>query len=273
MSGHFPLGIVAGGKEMPIQLMQACQAQGRPVFVLGFEGITDMAPFQQLVPHAQLPVGFVGKALQYIHDAGVKELVLAGHFQRPKMSALRFDIQGMALMARMGTKFLTGGDDALLKVVIGFIEEQGFRVIGVHDVLPELLAPEGTLGTIHPDGKDMADIAQGIKAAKALGARDAGQAVIIKNGEVLGEEDGLGTDALITRCARPGGVLVKMEKPGQDSRVDRPSIGPETVEKAHAAGLKGIAVEAKASLIVNKDATIRKADELGLFVVGVRHAG
>jgi UDP-2,3-diacylglucosamine hydrolase len=272
MSDSPVLGIIAGSGKLPLQLIEACREQSRPVFVLGLDG-TDMQPFTG-VPHAQVRIGAIGEALDHLRRAKAGEIVLAGGIKRPSLSNLRPDAQGAKLLARLSTK-LFGGDDALLKAIVSFLEEEGFKVVGAAEVMRDLLAPAGVLGKFKPDLTDEADIKYGVRAAKALGKRDAGQAVIVENGAVLGEEDIEGTDALIARCASRKrqlhrGVLVKVKKPGQESRVDLPSIGINTVRKAHASGLKGIAVEAGASLILDKAQTLCTADELGIFVVGIK---
>ena len=79
------------------------------------------------------------------------------------------------------------------------------------------------------------------------------------------------------RCAGlrregPGGVLVKIEKPGQETRIDRPTVGPQTVRLAAEAGLVGIAVEAGSTLVIDRDRVISEADAAGLFVIGIRVA-
>ena len=108
-----------------------------------------------------------------------------------------------------------------------------------------------------------------------MGAADVGQATVIQDGLVLGVEALEGTDALLERCAPlrragPGGVLVKLSKPGQERRADLPTIGVKTVEGAAAAGLRGIAVEAGGTLVVDAPAVIAAADRQGLFLVGIK---
>jgi hypothetical protein len=130
------------------------------------------------------------------------------------------------------------------------------------------------LGRHVPDAQAEDDIAVGFRVVRALGALDIGQAAVVQQGLVLGVEAIEGTDALIARCAAlrregPGGVLVKAPKPGQERRADLPAIGRRTVEAAAAAGLRGIAVEAGASFVLDRVATAAAADRAGLFVVGV----
>jgi DUF1009 family protein len=134
--------------------------------------------------------------------------------------------------------------------------------------------PEGALSALLPDAQALSDIARGVAVVQALGALDIGQAAVVQQGMVLGVEAIEHTDALLARCGElrregPGGVLVKCAKPGQERRADLPTIGVSTVANAHAAGLRGIAVEAGATLVLDRAAVGAEADRLGLFVVAV----
>src|SRR5207248_55923 len=145
---------------------------------------------------------------------------------------------------------------------------------GAEQLLDGALMPEGALGKIRPDAQSAADIEHGLVVARSLGVLDIGQAVIVQQGLVLGVEAIEGTDELLRRCAAlrrggPGGVLVKVEKPGQERRTDRPTIGPRTVALAAETGLRGIAVEAEATIVLDRDEVIRAADRAELFVVGI----
>lgn len=158
--------------------------------------------------------------------------------------------------------------------MIGEFESEGFKVVGAHDVLGDLLAPLGTWGRVRPDEQAESDIRHGVKVAQGLGALDVGQSVVVQQGIVLGVEAIEGTDALIDRVGSlrrsgPGGVLVKLCKPGQDRRVDLPTVGPDTLKRAEAAGLRGIAVEAGGAIVVDLDRLVKEADRAGMFVAGI----
>ena len=274
MSGASTLGIIAGGGRLPAQLAEAYKATGRPCFVLTFAEAANVGATLH-APHAVVRLGAVGEALSKLREAGVVEVVLAGSIKRPSLASLRPDVAAAKLLAKLGVAFFSG-DDALLRAVIRFLEEEGFRVIAAQDLISTLVAESGVYGHVSPTSEDRSDIALGLKAAKELGRLDIGQAVIVENGVVLGVEAAEGTDALISRCASlkreaRSGVLVKTKKPGQDERADLPAIGPETVERVHEAGLNGIAIEAGASLILDRERLIARADQLGMFVVGVKH--
>lgn len=267
------LGIIAGRGELPRTLIHACEGNGRAYFVLALE---DAAEEETVAltgdQYAWIRLGAIGKALDILRKEGVEEIVLAGKVVRPKLSNIRPDLKGARLLAKIGSQLITG-DNELLSGIVEFIEEEGFRVSGVDEIVRDLVAPEGLIGSIYPDKKAQSDIAFGAKIARAIGELDIGQAVIVQNSQVLGVEAIEGTDHLIDRCAPlkledKGGVLVKVKKPQQERRVDLPTIGIETVERIAAAGFGGIAVEAGASLIINRRDVGRRADQLGIFVVG-----
>src|SRR5205814_1519049 len=241
------------------------------VFVLALDGEADRE-MVAAVPHAWCRLGGAASGLDLLRANGVGELVLAGGVRRPSLAALRPDWRAAKLFARVGYRAL--GDDGLLSAVVKELEQEGFRVVGPDQLLGRALAPEGPLGRIRPDELSQADIERGLRVARTLGVLDIGQAVIVQQGLVLGVEAIEGTDELLRRCAAlrregPGGVLVKVEKPGQEPRADRPTIGLRTVLLAAETGLRGIAVEAHATIVLDRDEVTRAADRMRLFVVGV----
>jgi len=269
------LGIVAGSGELPARLIAACRAENRPFFVLALKGAADPALVAG-VPHAWIRIGQGGEGLRLLRANGVGELVLAGGVRRPSPWGLWPDWRAVKFYLAIGLKAL--GDDGLLRSVIKALEAEGFHVVGAESILKSALAPLGRLGRLGPDKAEEADIALGMREARKLGARDQGQAVVVQQGEVLAAEDKTGTDTLLARVKTlkrpgPGGVLVKTAKPGQERRADLPAIGPGTVEQAAASGLRGIAVEADATLLIDRAAIAASADRAGIFVVGVAASG
>jgi UDP-2,3-diacylglucosamine hydrolase len=265
------LGILAGAGELPRRIIAACRAADRDFFVLAFEGEVDPAILAD-VPHATVRLGAAGEGFRLLHEAGVDELVFAGSLKRPTVTSLRPDWRAAKFFARIGYRAL--GDDGLLSAVIAELEGEGFKVVGADTLLRDDLAPHGLFGLVAPDAQAEADIAHGLTIARALGALDIGQAVVVQQGLVLGVEAIEGTDALLMRCRDlrregPGGVLVKIAKPRQERRADLPTIGRRTVEAAHAAGLRGIAVEAGSTIVLDRPAIVAAADAAGLFVIGV----
>jgi hypothetical protein len=267
------LGLIAGGGDLPVRLLDACRASGREVFVVALEGQAAPALVGSDTPHAWARIGAAGRIVDLLREAGVEELIMAGKVVRPSLAALRPDWRALKFLAARGGRL--GGDDDILSAVIQAIErEEGIRVVSPAAVLGDLAAPRGPLGRCRPGAEDDADIVLGLAAARQLGALDVGQAVVVQHGLVLGVEAGEGTDQLLARCAGlrrdgPGGVLVKLKKPRQERRADLPTIGPATVHAAADAGLEGIAVHAGNCMIIEQQAVIAAADHAGLFVLGV----
>lgn len=267
-----PLGILAGGGRLPAQVAAAAQAAGRAVFIVGLEGFAEPAVIAPW-PHEMLRILAAGRIIAALREHGCKDLVLVGPVRRPSLLDLRPDAEGARILARIG-RAAFAGDDGLLAAVVRVFGEEGFRVVGMHEILNEALGPAGLLSRVAPDAVAMADIARAIAVARALGSVDVGQGCVVQQGIVLAVEAAEGTDAMLARCgalSRPGrgGVLVKLVKPGQDRRADLPTIGPATIEAAAAAGLRGVAFEAGGTILADREASIAAADAAGIFLLGL----
>lgn len=267
------LGLIAGGGDLPLRLLDACRASGREVFVVALEGHASPSLADAGIPHAWARIGAAGRIIGLLHQAGVEELVMAGKVERPSLAELRPDWRALKFLAGRGGRL--GGDDDLLAAMIETIErEEKIRVISATALLAELAAAPGPLGRHRPSPEDDADIAIGLAAARELGRLDIGQAVVVQEGRVLAVEAAEGTDALIARAGslqQPGrpGILVKIPKPQQDARADPPTIGPQTIRSAADASLGGVAIAAGGTLVLDRAEVIRLADAAGIFVLGV----
>ena len=265
------IGLIAGGGDLPARLVDAAKASGRAVFVVALEGHCE-TPDALGAPYEVIRLGAAGKILSRLKHEGCVDVVLAGKVKRPSFASIRPDLRGARLLAKIGFKSL--GDDGLLRIIGQELERDGFRLVGAHEIMVDLVAPEGTLGAVSPSEQALADAKRGLEIAKILGRVDVGQGCIVQQGLVLAVEAIEGTDEMIRRSAgyaRPGagGVLVKTSKPQQDKRLDLPAIGITTIEQAHIAGLAGIAVQAGGTMIIDRAAVIEQANQLGLFLIGL----
>ncbi|OYV41294.1 MAG: UDP-2,3-diacylglucosamine pyrophosphatase [Acidocella sp. 20-61-6] len=267
------LGIIAGGGVLPGEVAAAAQASGRPVFIVALEHYAEPAVVSAY-PHGFFRMDAVGAIRQALREHGCADLVIIGPVKRPSILSLRPDAEGIKLLARIG-KAAFAGDDGLLAAVIRVLGEDGFRVLGAHEILGGVLAPAGQLGAVAPDAEALGDIARGIEVLQVIGPADIGQACVVQQGIVLAVEAVEGTDAMLARVpalARPGpaGVLVKLAKPGQERRADLPTLGAATIQHAHAAGLKGVAFEAGGTILADRSLMIEAADAAGIFLFGVQ---
>ena len=262
------LGIIAGGGTLPRSLIEHCRKTGRDFFVIAVEGNADPALFTENVPHMWIRIGQAGSGFKRFRDEKVEEVVMIGTIRRPSFKELIPDMRTTAFFAKIGAKAL--GDDGILRALIKEIESENMRVVGIHEVMSNILVKSGVLGKVKPGKEDLIDIRRGVQTAFELGKLDIGQSVVVQQGLVLGVEAIEGTDELIKRCGGykrkgSGGVLVKLRKPRQDMR----TIGARTVENAKASGLNGLAVHAGNTLIVDEAEVIKAADRAGLFVIGI----
>lgn len=252
---------------MPRLLVEACRREGIEPFVVALEGQSDFVWLPDDVDHEFVRMGRVGAVLKALRAAEARDVVMIGSIRKPPLYSLAPDFKAIQLILRHGYTAL--GDDGALKALRGFLEREGFALHGMHHFMPEIVTPQGVLGSVQPLGDIEIEIEIGVRAALEWGAQDKGQAVIVHDGQVVAREARDGTDAMIKAHGCVGAVLVKMCKPQQDRDLDLPTIGISTVQNAVEAGLAGIVVHAGASFFVNREEAINLADEAGIFIVGV----
>jgi DUF1009 family protein len=273
-----PVGLIAGGGVMPFAVADSLTARGIDTVVFALKGACDPIAAGRF-RHHWISVGQLGRAEKLFRAENCQNLVFIGTLVRPALSEIRLDWGTLRVLGRVWAAF-RGGDDHLLSGIGRILEQDGFRMMGIKDVAPELLMPEGCVTLKSPDENAVADIARGREVLRALSPFDIGQAVIVIDGHVVGVEDIEGTDGLLARVARlraegrirakaARGVLVKAPKNGQDLRFDLPTVGSRTVEGAKAASLAGIAIIAGNTVVVEPQAMVEAADAAGLFVTGV----
>ncbi|MBI5262032.1 MAG: UDP-2,3-diacylglucosamine diphosphatase LpxI [Bradyrhizobium sp.] len=273
-----PVGVVAAGGAMPFAVADSLRARGIEPVLFALRGVCDPKRVERF-RHHWISIGQLGRATKLFRAEGCRDLVFIGSLVRPALSEIRLDWGTVRVLGQVWAAF-RGGDDHLLSSIGRILERDGFRMVGIRDVAPDLLVPEGCLTRIIPDATANADIAKGREVLRALGAFDIGQGVVVIDGHVIGIEDIEGTDGLLARMARlrgegriraamGRGVLVKAPKSTQDLRFDLPTVGPRTIEAAAAAGLAGIAVIAGNTIAAEPQATIEAADAKHLFVVGL----
>ena len=274
-----PLALICGGGSLPLAVADYVSARGRQVLLFPVQGIARPEDYARR-PHTWVHVAQFGTIARVARAAGSRELAMIGSMVRPSLWQVRLDLTTLKLLPRIAAAF-RGGDDHILSSAARLIEEQGFHVVGAHEVAPEILVPEGTLAATHPSERDKADIALALDYLHATGGFDVGQAVVVTGKHVQAVEAAEGTDQMLERVAElrasgrirtpiGSGVLVKAPKHGQDLRFDMPSIGPLTVDGAARAGLAGIAVVSGSTVIADPEQLVAAADRAKIFVVGTR---
>jgi hypothetical protein len=278
-AGQGPLAIICGAGSLPFAVADAACRQGRSIILFALRGWADRGRIESY-PHHWVRFGQFGRFCRIARQEGCRDVVFIGSVVRPSLWQIWPDLAAVRVMPRI-VAMLRGGDDHLMSGIMKIFEDRGFRPIGAHEVAPEILMPAGALGRYQPSGSQQGDIALGLALLHAIGQFDVGQATVVADHHVLAVEAAEGTDEMLAQLAEQrrkgrirssGGVLVKAPKPGQDRRVDLPTIGPQTIAGAARAGLAGIAVVAGEAIMAEPDRVAQAADGERIFIVGVRQA-
>lgn len=269
--------IIAGSGVLPKLLAEASLRDGYEVSIIDFK--TTQLDWVSSYPVLTAQFEKAGRLFAALHKNGISEVVFAGGMERPKLNPLKMDRAFLA-KAPLLLRAIKGGDDGLLRLIADWFQEEGFQIIAPHEVAKDLLAPAGVWGKHHPSEQDYLDIDRGVQILDALAPADVAQACVIGGGICFGIESIQGTDALLrfvseteARLQPPKetdyGVLVKIPKTGQETRLDLPGIGPDTISNAARAGLSGIALKEGGALVLGLSDVVQAADEAGLFILGL----
>jgi DUF1009 family protein len=270
------LGVLAGRGRFPLDIVRAARGRGERVAVVGLVGLADPGLEAEADSLAWVHVGEVQKLVDAFHAESVKRAVVAGKIPKTVLydpAALRLDARAVAALQRLADR----KDDSIQGALALELEADGIALMEQSAAAPDLFAGVGPLGRHAPDEAGWADVAFGWPVARAMGAHDIGQSVIIRERAVIAVEAIEGTDATIERAGAlaPGGrlVVVKVAKPGQDPRFDMPAIGIGTLETMVRAGAGVLAFEAGRTVVLERDAVVAAADAAEIVVVGVPSEG
>lgn len=262
------IGIIAGGGQFPRLVAQEARAAGLGVVVCGFQGHTDPATAECADVFELLHLGQLSRMIGFFKEHRVSRVCMAGSISKPKALEFRPDWRAAKLLFSLKKK----GDDALLRAIMADIEKDGIHVVAAVDLAPGLRAPGGTLTRRAPTDDEWKDIRYGWPIARAMGSFDIGQCLVVREGMVMAVECLEGTDAALMRGAELGGagcIAIKMVKPGQDERVDLPSVGLSTIRNLVEHHYAVLAIQAGKTLFFDREEALRLADEHGLAVVAL----
>lgn len=204
----------------------------------------------------------------------LRQVVFAGAIRRPRLEPEAFDPRTAQLVPRI-LAAMQSGDDAALRTVLDIFEENDLSICSVKEIRPDLVPSEGVLAGQMSDA-DRRDAARAAEILSQTGAMDLGQGVVVGQGLCLALETLPGTAAMLEFAGRHQdlrpdprggkGVFYKAPKPGQDLRIDLPTLGPDSVDQAAAAGLAGVAWQAGGVILIDQAEMIRRADAAGIFL-------
>jgi UDP-2,3-diacylglucosamine hydrolase len=261
------VGLVAGEGELPAIMVRAMLARGLDLVAIALSEPT-YAQLQPLVRRLHcFGAGQGNKIIEALKQEGVRDLVLIGKVSKDVLfRRWRFDSRAWRVLRRAKSF----RDDALLTEIIREFESEGIRVVEQSRFLPELCPGEGVLTRRQPTRREWQDIDYGFNVARSVGKLGIGQTVIVKHGTILAVEGMEGTDeAIIRGCrlAHEGAVVVKASRPGQDPRLDMPTVGMKTLRVMRNGRATVLAIEAGKTLVVGHATFSQVADDAGISVV------
>jgi UDP-2,3-diacylglucosamine hydrolase len=263
------LGLIAGGGRFPILFAESARRAGHRVVAAAHVNQTPPEIERAVDALTWVKLGEFGKVAAALKAGGARETVMLGGIAKARFFRDAWlDAAGLAIVARVAVR----SDDNLLRAIARWLEEEGLPIVEATPFLADRLAPEGVLGRHAPSEEEWADARYGLELARAIGRLDLGQTVVVKGRVGVAVEALEGTDACIRRGGglAQGAVVVKALKPHQDRRFDLPAVGPDTVEAMREAKARVLAVEAGATLVMDRDELVRRADGARIAVVGIR---
>jgi len=252
------LGLVAGDKSLPADIIAWAKRARTPIVVAGIEGAY-AGVADRMFKLAELP-----QIVGFFRTRKVERVVLAGGVHNARLG---FSLPLLAFF--MQVLLMKNRYDGALRLVLSKFEKAGIKPVGIQELLPELLAPKGVLTKTKPAEADMRDIKAAAPAARKFAATDKGQSSVMIGGKLISTERWAGTDDLIRRNKGRNAILMKFAKPAQDTRADMPVIGPYTIKSLAAAGFKGAAIEAGKTIIESRAETLRAAERARIWIIGV----
>ncbi|MCD6377564.1 MAG: UDP-2,3-diacylglucosamine diphosphatase LpxI [Planctomycetes bacterium] len=273
---HGPIGLLAGAGRLPVLIAEGIKQTGHRLVVLGIKGQAETELQDLADEFTWVGLTRLGGWIRFFRRQGVRQAVMAGGVRKANMySPLRLirylpDFR----TARIWYRKLRHDkrDKAVLQAVTDELAKEGIELISSVKFCQEHLADEGVMTKRQIPDRLMADIDFGFEIARRSASLDIGQAVAVKEADIIAVEAMEGTDEMIARagrlCKTGGWTLVKVARPDQDMRFDVPTVGPGTIEALKSARAACMVVEAKKTIILDKPETIALADRLGLAVVG-----
>ncbi len=263
------LAIMAGTGTLPRQIIDRAKMFDIETIVITFANQQYEDSFDDLV-HLRFHLGEVRKISNFLIDQQTTHVIMAGPIKRPTFRQLKLDSTGLRYFGKLGSS--TFGDNHLLSTAINIIEtELNLQVIGIDNFLDLTKLSQGYLGRHKASDIDKKDVNQALNILSIISPADIGQSIVVYDSLVLGVEAIEGTDCLIARSAklRPatkGGVLVKMMKANQETRVDLPTIGSLTAQSVVEAGLNGIVIDANGMLLLQPTQLIDICNKNNVFL-------
>ena len=264
------IGLVAGDKNLPLAVIDFAKKNNIDISVVGIKDSV-LPIVKTKLPkdnYIELSISQLSKTIKFFKSKGVDTILIVGGVNNSKIT-INFDV----IKIFFKLLFIKKKYDGILRLVIKQFEKSGFNVIGIDDIMPEMLIENKVLTDVYPSKQDLDDAKFGFAQALKYAKTDKGQSIVVFNKKVIAVEDFKGTDNLIKRALKikgkqKGGILVKVLKPGQEKRADIPVLGKNTILNLHDGNFSGVVIQANNSIIEDRKNVLELANSLNIFIMG-----
>lgn len=265
------IGLVAGGNNLPILVKNYANTKSINLFIAGIKGSVNNTLNNNIKNknYKEFYLTEISKVINFFKTNNVNQVIIVGDIYKAKFKLTFSFIKLIFKLLFIKKKY-----DGILRLIIKEFEKQNIKIIGIDTLLPSLIIKEEILTNKKPTKHEKSDIIYGFQQAKNFTNSDKGQAIIVKNKNIVAKENFKGTDNLIKSSIRKNikdAILIKVLKKNQDTRVDIPVIGVNTILNAKDANLSGIVCEANTTIIDNKDEVIKLANQYNIFIIGIKN--
>jgi UDP-2,3-diacylglucosamine hydrolase len=257
------IGLIFGETDFPKQILKKIKKKKKYLIV----DLTKTKIFKKDKNSYSVSIGQFGKIISILKKNNCNKVLFAGKVDKPNFSKLKLDFKGIYYIPRI-IKSSKLGDAAILKEIIKILKKEKINTLSSTIFTPELSLTKGNYSKIRPDTQDKKDINKSIKVLNKTRAYSYSQGAVSRNNKIIAVEGKEGTQKMLSNIKNKGnGVLVKFPKKKQDTRVDLPTVGLNTLKQCTKAGLKGIVLKHKKNILLDKKKCIQYANKNKMFIL------
>lgn len=269
------IGLIVGSGSLPINIIECCNTNNIEVYTVLLKGFANKKKYTyNCKNYIETSIGRIGKIIRFFKKNKVSNIVFAGGIRRPSLSSIFVDLKGFILLRKI-LKSKRLGDNSVSEVIVKFLEKNNLNILTVDSILKDCKVEFGSNTNIKIRKEYLEDIQIGKELLEKLSDFDVGQSVVVQQKNIIAIEGIEGTANLLKRCnnisykkgRKP--ILIKMKKIGQTSKIDLPSIGPNTIKQLYTNDFAGIALDYENCIVINRDITLKLAKKLGIFIIGI----
>lgn len=263
------IGLIAGNGRFPFLVLESAREQHLEVVVAAIREETFPEIESLGFPVHWMGLGQLGRLIRVFKEAGVRKALMAGQVRHMQIFGPSLpDLRMLRMLAGLRQK----NTDSLISGVARVLEAEGITLVDSTSLIPQHMAPEGRLTRRGLNRRERADVEYGRPIAVRVASMDLGQTIVVRDRAVVAVEAMEGTDAVIRRAGelvhRKSLTVIKVSKPNQDMRFDVPVVGVPTIRLMIEAGATALVLDARRTLLLEREDLVRLADEHGITIIG-----